>query len=148
MKPIDTYNNICVALDLAMAQLDKYKTQLAYYVKLLGAQRPKDIKAQTYSDMPGGGRNEMGTKDVVAIIDKLSSHIELHERNVEFYKARKAEYAEALTKLEGLAYKVFYMSRIEGKSLWRVSEELGYSYDHIKRVSAEVGNATFMPPTY
>ena len=43
---------------------------------------------------------------------------------------------EKIKKLEGIDYKVVYLRDIEGKSLVEIADELGYSYDYIKEISA------------
>lgn len=72
-------------------------------------------------------------------IDKFKAMIEtadtLDEIVTEFEKAiTKAE--EALGKAEGIDAKVVYMRDVEYKRLYEIAEELGYTHDHIRRISS------------
>lgn len=71
-------------------------------------------------------------------VDKLSERIEwLHERLTQKKKYRK-HIEHKLSALESLEYKVAYMRVVERRTLEEIAEELDYSVDWIKKVSAKV----------
>ncbi|MNI86465.1 hypothetical protein D3C73_1435630 [compost metagenome] len=43
-----------------------------------------------------------------------------------------------LNKFEGLEYQVAYMRDIQGLPLYKIAEQLGYSYDWIRKVSSRI----------
>lgn len=47
----------------------------------------------------------------------------------------KDKFEERLNNMEGIAYKVFYGRYVEGKLLTEIADDLGYSYQYIKKVS-------------
>lgn len=70
--------------------------------------------------------------------DKLSERIEwLAERLDDKKKVRK-HIEHKLSELESLEYKVAYMRIVERRTLEQIAEELDYSVDWIKKVSARV----------
>lgn len=42
---------------------------------------------------------------------------------------------------QGIEYQVAYMRDIEGKPLYKIADELGYSYDWIKKISSRIRKA-------
>lgn len=87
-----------------------------------------------------GGRlfNKVRLDQSLERVDKLSERIEwLDARLMEKKKARK-HIEHKLSGMDSLEYKVAYMRIVEGKSLKEIAEELEYSIDWIKRISAKV----------
>lgn len=79
------------------------------------------------------------------IIERLNS---IDESLTKMYDLRngKKDTKKAIEKmlgdLEGLEYKVAYMRDVKKMRLYEIASELGYSHDHIKRISSRIK----MPP--
>lgn len=77
---------------------------------------------------------------------------EVSERLAEKRAIRK-QIEMSIRGFQGLAYQVAYLRDIENMTLKEIARKLGYSYDHIKRISSQIKkfrvsqDATFMPPT-
>ena len=71
-------------------------------------------------------------------MDKLSERIEWLTERLESKKNLRLRVEEKLNQFEGIEFKVAYLRVVENKSLEEIAEELGYSIDWIKRVSAKV----------
>ncbi len=71
-------------------------------------------------------------------MDKLSERIEWLTERLDRKKGVKSTLEKRLSELESLEYKVAFMRYIEKKKLEDIAEELDYSTDWIKKVSAKV----------
>lgn len=71
-------------------------------------------------------------------MDKLSERIEWLTERLDRKKDIRKTLEKRLSELESLEYKVAYLRHIEGKALRDIAEELKYSEDWIKKVSARV----------
>lgn len=77
--------------------------------------------------------------DEVAIkMDKLAERIEWLSERIEDKKRLRYIIEDKLNDFEGLEYKVAYLRIVENRKLDDIAEELGYSVDWIKKVSAIV----------
>lgn len=76
--------------------------------------------------------------EVTLRMDKLSERIEWLSERLESKKNLRIRIEERLNKFEGIEFKVAYLRVVENKNLEEIAEELGYSIDWIKRVSAKV----------
>ena len=47
----------------------------------------------------------------------------------------KEKFEERLSQMDGIAYKVFFGRYVEGKLLTEIADDLGYSYQYIKKIS-------------
>lgn len=71
-------------------------------------------------------------------LDKLSERIEWLVERSDRKKEIKKQIEEKLKELTGIEYKVAYMRVVESKRLEEIAEELNFSVDWIKKVSAKV----------
>ncbi|MNO23024.1 hypothetical protein D3C76_128160 [compost metagenome] len=68
---------------------------------------------------------------VVAKIIEATSQLEVK-------RLVKSKMENNLNKFEGLEYQVAYMRDIQGLPLYKIAEQLGYSYDWIRKVSSRI----------
>ena len=79
---------------------------------------------------------------MIGELREIEHHLQLHTEALEkMYEAQK-EMQENIGQLEGLHKKVIYMRDIEGKKLIDIAQELDYSYDYIREISAKYPRAT------
>ena len=86
-----------------------------------------------------------GTKPIHLPIEKqlegingtISKHEEI-EQTLKTKRALKKQAEEALSKFEGIEYKVAYKRFVEGKSGKEIALELGYAYGYIKNISKKI----------
>lgn len=71
-------------------------------------------------------------------LDKLAERIEWLVERLERKKETKTRIEGQLKELNGLEYKVAYMRVVESKHLEEIAQELNFSLDWIKKVSAKV----------
>jgi len=61
---------------------------------------------------------------------------------LEHKQQTKAKMEQKMSEFDGLEYQIAYKRDIEGKPLYLIAEELGYSYDWIRRKSAGIKRKT------
>lgn len=71
-------------------------------------------------------------------IDKLSERIEWLDERLQQKRKYRKHIEHKLSELESLEYKVAYMRVVERRTLEQIAEELNFSVDWIKKVSARV----------
>lgn len=70
--------------------------------------------------------------------DKTQSNIDRMIEQLEIKTKFIERTDEALSKLNGLEFQIARLKYIEGKDLAEAAEELGYSYDHIRRIHSRM----------
>lgn len=88
------------------------------------------------SERVTGGKVKLDMAEGLIRLQKLDSHIHLHNETINNYKEIIDKIKSNMKQLEGIDYKVVYLRDVEGKTLEEIADELGYSVIWIKKVSA------------
>ncbi|SDX87884.1 RNA polymerase sigma factor sigma-70 region 4 domain-containing protein [Tepidimicrobium xylanilyticum] len=136
MDVVKSYKDLCEEIEIWKDRLKSYEVQLKSISKLAKLDGPSDITAIDYSKPYVDGTKQIGFEEALEMLKKIENHIYLHKQAIENMERYKKRIKERIKNLEGIDYKVVYMRDIEGKSLVEIAEELGYSYDYIKEISA------------
>ncbi|WP_100406251.1 hypothetical protein [Bacillus solitudinis] len=80
--------------------------------------------------------------------DLLSERIKQMHEALDELRRGKQEIESKLKRLGGLEYKIAYKRYVEGKTHQTIATELGYSPEHIRRVSSQSKRATRMLQTH
>ncbi len=136
MDVVKSYKDLCEEIEIWKERLKTYEIQLKTIIKLAKLDGPSDITAIDYSKPYVDGTKQIGFEEALEMLQKIENHIYLHKQAIENMERYKKRIKERIKNLEGIDYKVVYMRDIEGKSLVDIAEELGYSYDYIKEISA------------
>lgn len=140
MYCIDSYKDLCTEIEIYKDRINNLKEQKKIMLKLMDCNRPKDIAPIDYSGMPHGSKNFMSLDRIWEDIKHIENMLYLEITNLEHMEETKAKINSKLNGLEGLQYKVEYKHSIEGKTLQQIADELGYSYDHIRRIHSKCHN--------
>jgi len=106
--------------------------------------KPKEFAQSTsYTDYDAirGSKEEFHADVYQRLSDelqKLRMIIETYENILDMYKIAKEEIEETYSKLSGLECKVFYLRKIQGKSIKAIAEELGYTYHYITEILTDI----------
>ncbi|MEG2412640.1 hypothetical protein [Clostridium sp.] len=103
---------------------------------------PSEVKGMEYSGIPSG---KMVNKSVLYYIDVLQrtdNMIFLDKCILDTKEKNLKEMNDRLKNIDGLDKKIIYMKEIQDKNLREIADELGYSYDHIRRVHSKNKHAT------
>lgn len=71
--------------------------------------------------------------------DDVREKLQEIAETLEQMKHIRAQMEKRYSALEGLEYKVAYMRDVERKTLQQISNELGYSFNWISKVSSKIG---------
>lgn len=136
MDTIKSYKDLCREIEIWKTRVEAYKAEIKALKKLAKVYGPGGVKGIDYRQPKVQSTNQIGFEEFVKRLQKLENHIFIHEEAIESMIKAKAKIEEHLKNLEGIDQQVVYMRDIEGKKLMDIAEELGYSYQYIKEVSA------------
>lgn len=136
MDVVKSYKDLCEEIEIWKDRLKSYEVQLKSISKLAKLDGPSDISAIDYTKPYVDSTSQIGFEEALEMLKKIENHIYLHKEAIENMERYKKRIKERIKKLEGIDYKVVYMRDIEGKSLVDIANELRYSYDYIKEISA------------
>lgn len=132
---IEHYKNLKIELEVYEMMRKEYEREIQI---LKRSQAPSGYKEINYDGMPKGNMTRLPFDRVVERIELLERKI---EAVVEVTKGRKEvmERIKAkLEELEGIDKQVVYMRDVEGMKLQDIADELGYSHQYIKEISARL----------
>lgn len=107
---------------------------------------PSKMSGIDYTQPAVQGSGQLAFEDYLIRLRKIENHIYIHEEAIEGMIKSRDKIKEKMEELEGLDKKVVYMRDIEEKKLAAIAEELGFSYDYIKEISAR-NKRTHLKPT-
>lgn len=88
------------------------------------------------SERVTGGKVKLDMAEGLIRLQKLDSHIHLHNETIKHYRDIINKIKSNMMQLDNIDYKVVYLRDVEGKALKEIADELGYSESWIKRVSS------------
>ena len=141
---LKSYKNLILEIEYLAEELKHIEKEIELYKKYL--EGPKEYKGITYSDMPKGNNSQMPLDKVISRIIKLQQQKQDKEQLIGIRKNLKEKVEDKLLQLEGLDNQVVYMRDVKGMKLQDIADELGYSYEWIKEVSAR-NKITYQVPT-
>lgn len=136
MDVVKSYKDLCEEIEIWKWRVEAYKAEIKVLKKLAKVYGPSDVKGIDYSQPKVQNTNQIGFEEFLERLYKLEHHIYIHEEAIKNMEKCRKNMEERIKKLEGIDQKVVYMRDIEGKKLMDIAEELGYSYQYIKEVSA------------
>lgn len=135
-----TYNDLCNEIEILdireyeiNAQLKRIKRQM------MNMYEPQSKLVASYSGMPGSGFAMMPFDQVCGNIAQLERELD-DIRDVISLKREARQRIEAkMTNFEDITDRIMVMRDIQRKSLREIADDLGYSYDWIKKLSSRAG---------
>lgn len=126
LLPLKMYHDLCGEIDCLYLRIHQLEIERKYYWKM----GTNPVKALMTLDR---------SLDKIYKIDDILRPLYKVLDDKEFVKSRLEK---KIGELEGVDYKVAVL-QMQGKSLMEISDELGYSYDWMKRISARVSNRLY-----
>ena len=136
MDVIKSYKDLCEEIEIWKERIKAYKVEIEALKKLAKFEGPSDISAIDYTRPSVSTSGQLGFEDALIRIQKIESHIELHKDTIERLERSKENLEERIEQLEGLDKRVIYKRDVEGKKLYEIADELGFSEIYIKKISA------------
>lgn len=136
MDIIKSYKDLCNEIEAWKYRVEAYKEEVKALKKLAKVDGPGEVRGLDYSQPAVQGSGQLAFEEYLIRLMKLENHIYIHEEAIGRMTKSKDRIKKKLEELEGLDKKVVYMRDLGNKSLVDISNELGYSYDYIKEISA------------
>jgi archaellum component FlaC len=146
-----TYNDLVTEIEILETRIKDMERERNFLLKNMYANAPKFAGVVDYSkDRVSGGQLPLSLDKIVERLNKIDDNLTLLTEQLRGKKDAKQKIEKMLGELEGLDYKVAYMRDVLNMTLHEIADKLGYSHDHIRRVSSRVKkakrkDATFMP---
>lgn len=131
-----TYNDLCNEIEILALRADGIKQEMEHVKRHMDTP-PRAKLVANYSGMPGGsgvvsfdrlcGQYLTLQTSLTDVDDVLSLKKELRQR----MEVRMDDF-------KGLEYKVVVMRDVQHKPLTEIADELGYSYDWIRKISSKI----------
>ena len=135
MDTIKSYRDLCEEIEIWEERLKAYEVQKEAIKKLAKLDGPQPITGIDYSQPNVQNTSQIDFFTAIETINKINNHIYLHQETIKRLNDSKEKIEKHINNLEGLDKKVAYMRELEGKSLKEIADELGYTYQYIRRIS-------------
>ncbi|KPU42174.1 hypothetical protein OXPF_39530 [Oxobacter pfennigii] len=137
---IENYKDILTQIKIHQLIIENAKIEQKYYLKQFHSSGPGDISSITIDGMPKSNFVSLPFDKIIENLNRLDNMLFIEEGILNQLHRTKEELDMRISSLEGIHFKVAWMKIIENKSLQQIADELGYSLDWIKRISAEISN--------
>jgi hypothetical protein len=142
MKVTQSYNDLCKEIEVLEVRIDSLESERNYYTKLMWGNAPKGSSTIDYSiERVKGDKPHLALDKVIERLNKIDDSMYILGEILSAKQKAKLQIEKAMSEFEGLEYKVAYKRDIEGKPLHAIADELGYSYDWIRKMSSKVKKA-------
>lgn len=138
MQVMKSYHDLCKEIEVIEIHCDQLEREVTRIFKLMYTP-PKGYSTSNMDGMPRTGRDDTTFDRLYLQMIHAESELNAMREILTDKRLAKRRIEERINEFEGLEYKVAYKRDIEGKSLEMIAHELGYSYDHIARISSGIG---------
>lgn len=139
MDYIESYKDIKEGIEIHKIIIDSMENEIEVIKKMMYSGAPTDIAAIQYSGMPSGNFSPIPLDRLEERLNRLENRLNVEKATLDELVKKKNKIDDCINKFQGLKYKVAYRRFIQGKQLKIIADELGYSIDRIKQISAEIG---------
>lgn len=127
---MSAYHDICNEAEILELRLKDLERQLKLARSVcFSGKMPSDFSVPCFIPL------DKALEQYDAVKEKLLSC----EQELTVKRELLREMDKRINRFRGIEYRVAYMRDIEKKSLYSIADELGYSYQHIRRISANIG---------
>lgn len=137
---MNIYHDLCLeieAYEYRCEQLEKETTQIFNLMN----RGPKNKLTASYSGMPSGNSDDTTLDKLYIQMLRVEEQLNTMRGILTDKKQAKKDIENSMSGFLTLEYKVAYKRDIEGKSIGHISDELGFSYSYISKVSSRIGKS-------
>ncbi|GGE47747.1 hypothetical protein GCM10011391_28150 [Pullulanibacillus camelliae] len=139
----NTYMDLCREIDILDIRISSLEREREHLRRMMFANAPSGASTVDYSkERVSSSYEPFPLNEIVSRINGIDKSLEPLYKVMNEKELAKRQMEEKISEFEGLDYKVAYL-RMQGKSLIEIADELGYSYDWIKKVSSRINKGTF-----
>jgi DNA-directed RNA polymerase specialized sigma24 family protein len=142
-----TYNDLTVEIDTLKIRIKDLEREKKYLRRRMYDNAPRTNMTASYdNERVTGGQTPMSLDKVIERLNKIDNQIDHLNGLVEVKIDACKRIDQIIKSSEDLDQKVVYMRDYKRMSLRKIADELGYSHDHIRRISSRNRkHATFVP---
>jgi DNA-directed RNA polymerase specialized sigma subunit len=134
-----SYNDLCQEIDALEIRMFDLETERKFLQKNMYANAPKYNGVVDYAkDNVMGGPVALSLDKILERMNRIDDNLNTLSQVLNAKKDAKRRIEQMINSLDGLEYKVAYMRDIEGLRLHEIAGKLGYSYDHVRRISSKM----------
>ena len=132
-----SYNEICIEIQAMSERITDLRDERKLILKRMHDNAPKGIGSIDYSaERVTGGQVAMPLDQVVYRLNEIDKKIDQLEGHLEIKRDARDRIDKIIQSSEDLDMRVVYMRDYKRLPLQVIADDLGYSYDHVKRISS------------
>lgn len=136
---IEAYKPLIEEIEILEMRIDGLREERELLVKKM-EKGPGEVGSISYDGMPKGNAEYKDLARYIEEIKRIDSHLELDEGILSIKKATLRKIKKKVENFVGIEHKIA-IRQLQGKSLKDIAEELGYSYDWLRKVNAKMQKA-------
>ncbi|MCM3141673.1 Atg14 domain-containing protein [Brevibacillus sp. MER 51] len=134
-----TYNELIMEIDVLETRIKDLVTERRFLLKSMDANAPKGMGAVDYSrDRVQSNFVPFPLERIIERMNKIDETIEQLREQLKAKRETLRQLDSLLSQMDGLEYKVAFMRDKLNMKLHEIAEKLGYSHDHIRRISSRM----------
>lgn len=131
-----TYNDLCNEIEVLAARAYGIKKEMEYIKRHMDTP-PRTKLVASYNGMPGGS-GSMSFEHLCTQYCTLQASLNEINDILSLKREARQRMEAKMDDFEGLEYQVVVMRDVQRKPLTEIADELGYTYDYIRKISSRV----------
>ncbi|MBU5214938.1 hypothetical protein [Heyndrickxia oleronia] len=138
----NTYLDLCKEIDILDIRISSLEREREHLRRMMFANAPSGVRTIDYSsERVSSSFSPMPFDEIYSRVKDIDKTLEPLYKIMDEKQDAKRKMEVKISEFEGIDYKVAFM-RMQGKSLIEIADELGYSYDWIRKVSSRLNKST------
>lgn len=134
-----TFEDLQIEIEIHETRINEMEREREFLRKSMYANAPKFNPTASYEgDRVQGGLVPLPLDKIIERLNKIDDSLSVLYEILNEKKKVREKIERMIEQMEGLEYKVAYMRDMKGMKLQQIADELGYSHDHIRRVSSRI----------
>lgn len=132
-----SYNEICIEIQVLEERIKDLSLERKLILKRMYDNAPKGLGSLDYSsERVTGGFNPMTLDSVVIRLNEIDKKIDNFDSYLEIKKDARDRIDKIIQSSEDLDMRIVFMRDYKKIPLKLIASELGYSQDHVRRISS------------
>lgn len=142
---IKSYQDLCYEIEIWKSRVRAYQAEIIALSELASIYGPSDIGGIDYSKPRISKTSIIGFEEYLLRLYQIEAHIKVYEAAIETMKKSKEEIEKKIEAMSGIDKQVVYLRDIKGMLLKDIADQLGYSHQYIKEISARNKPTEYIP---
>jgi transcriptional regulator with XRE-family HTH domain len=133
---IKSYQELCDEIDIWKSRVKAYEAEIRALKKLANIYGPSDIGALDYSQDRVQSSTHIGFETYLLRLYEIEAKMQAYDIAIGEMMDAKDTIERKLDEMTGIDHQVVYLRDIKGYKLQEIADQLHFSIDYIKKVSA------------